>query len=762
MRITITFFFCALLLTICVSSLAQCNDWETLTAYEGVTIRDSGRDCNGNLYIIGTFRTASFKIGTTTLPLVGQSSIFIVKFDKDLKLVWGKSLGGPSNDYAQRIKVDKDDNIVVGGYFSSPTITFGSIQLVNSGRSEAFLVKYSKDGVALWAQGTIGLNDGFFMNLAITKSNSIILSSAFLAGNTTFAGHLIQKFSGYDSFVISFTSNGTFNWVRSIGDASSANPDYIIGLDTDSQENVAITGFFESPHLRFDNIVIDAFTVSENYFVAKLSKDGVALWAKGAESHVDQSGYDLVIDQKDNVIVAGRFFGGTQTKFGNKTLTSSGDADAMIVKYDPLGNVLDARNIGGAKFDTATEIEISPNGSLVVAGSFYSNELTVDAFSASKPSFQADLFVVTMTTQLVAQCFKTVSGPAESMATSLRSDQASNIWLIATDNLMTGATQFDNVFTVNVGQYPSELVSIGKNKFFDNSNPSVSLGPDIKKCETATVILDAGKRCGASYLWSTGTTEQSLTTAKAGLYWVTVSLNGITGKDSVVVSNVEKLHVDLGEDKVLCKDMAVNFDITQPQTATYLWENGSTSSVRSIKASGSYSVTVTGACETISDAIVISAATAIAFELGENQNLCTTEPFTIGLENDPKLKYHWQTGSTESRISVSESGTYSLTVSNACETFTDSIILSFFDEKSAVIPNVITPNGDSVNDKFIIPDQLIGASLVVINRWGSRVYQSDYYENNWAAENLSPGTYYITVSSPCLTKDYKGLLQVVK
>jgi gliding motility-associated-like protein len=60
------------------------------------------------------------------------------------------------------------------------------------------------------------------------------------------------------------------------------------------------------------------------------------------------------------------------------------------------------------------------------------------------------------------------------------------------------------------------------------------------------------------------------------------------------------------------------------------------------------------------------------------------------------------------------------------------------------IPNVITPNGDGYNDKFVIDniDKLVSSQLIIYNRWGKKVYESNNYQNDWDGDNLSDGVYY--------------------
>ncbi len=67
-----------------------------------------------------------------------------------------------------------------------------------------------------------------------------------------------------------------------------------------------------------------------------------------------------------------------------------------------------------------------------------------------------------------------------------------------------------------------------------------------------------------------------------------------------------------------------------------------------------------------------------------------------------------------------------------------------------MIPNGFSPNADGVNDAFVITglENFPSASLIVFNRWGSKVYESSPYRNDWtgtddSSEPLSDDTYYI-------------------
>ncbi len=82
------------------------------------------------------------------------------------------------------------------------------------------------------------------------------------------------------------------------------------------------------------------------------------------------------------------------------------------------------------------------------------------------------------------------------------------------------------------------------------------------------------------------------------------------------------------------------------------------------------------------------------------------------------------------------------------------------------IPNVITPNGDGKNDYFAIVglSAYPNSGIKIYNRWGSEVYESQDYANNWNGSGLSAGTYYyiLSVNMPTGRQTYKGWVEIIR
>lgn len=88
--------------------------------------------------------------------------------------------------------------------------------------------------------------------------------------------------------------------------------------------------------------------------------------------------------------------------------------------------------------------------------------------------------------------------------------------------------------------------------------------------------------------------------------------------------------------------------------------------------------------------------------------------------------------------------------------------LLFAFEHPVTIPNIITPNGDEYNEYFHISriDLYHQSVLVVMDRWGKKVFQKTNYRNDWNGRGLSSGVYFYILDLKKDNKVYKGTLTI--
>jgi gliding motility-associated-like protein len=501
---------------------------------------------------------------------------------------------------------------------------------------------------------------------------------SFVEGSGSFEGVPVQSFGGYDSFIAKLTSTGGVEWASSIGGSGENLPDYILGVDVDVNDNVLITGTFESEKLFIGAFTIDRKTISENYFVAKFNSAGQALWAKGTGLNVNVSGYDVKVGMDGNIYVLGRFYSGMITVDGF-TLTSTGDADVMLIKYSSDGNAIAAINFGGTDFDSGTKLDVDPFGNLVATGYYYSVSFTIGPFTELKAESSSDLFVIKFNTDLNALCFSRVSGNAEVSLQSLDVDRAGNIWISVQNMFGFGEVVLNTDYVVESDVH-TMIASISDIDDFDAGMPiiefDVELGEGEEICAGDDAMLDAGEWCNAIITWQDGSHNRFYEVLYPGEYWVEVEINGLVARDTIVFLPLFPEHLDLGKDTTLCVGQSLVLDAGDYCGITYEWQNGSTSSTFLVTQPGLYSVLITNGTNEMSDAINVSYYPVPEINLGEDKMICEGELIAFNVAQPFPSQYLWSDGSTLPTLTIDKEGTFWVKVNTICQAEYDTIAVT--------------------------------------------------------------------------------------
>jgi gliding motility-associated-like protein len=105
------------------------------------------------------------------------------------------------------------------------------------------------------------------------------------------------------------------------------------------------------------------------------------------------------------------------------------------------------------------------------------------------------------------------------------------------------------------------------------------------------------------------------------------------------------------------------------------------------------------------------------------------------------------TPQTNQRNSKTEESTDNVT-ENTSETSINPDDFAYSRPVVIEIPNIFTPNGDGVNDLFVIKglENCEKRMLIVKDQKGQTVFQSNRYDNSWDGANLPNGSYYYQFS----------------
>lgn len=202
-----------------------------------------------------------------------------------------------------------------------------------------------------------------------------------------------------------------------------------------------------------------------------------------------------------------------------------------------------------------------------------------------------------------------------------------------------------------------------------NTPPTLSLGANFTQCKTSQPVVLTPTTNATVYLWSTGSTQPSLSINNSGTYAVTVTaVNGCKRSDTISVTLLPSPVVNLGADATVCGPRLLD---AQNSGFSYLWSSGANTQTITAALSGAYDVAVTNpgnGCVT-KDTINLIISTPISVFLGNDTSTCSNTVFVLNAGNAGS-SYSWSNGDTTQTVVTGSSGAYAVTVTNgACSAF---------------------------------------------------------------------------------------------
>jgi gliding motility-associated-like protein len=147
-------------------------------------------------------------------------------------------------------------------------------------------------------------------------------------------------------------------------------------------------------------------------------------------------------------------------------------------------------------------------------------------------------------------------------------------------------------------------------------------------------------------------------------------------------------------------------------------------------------------------------------QIPQSQTVFLSEGESTTLDAGVHNSYIWSNNSENQFITITEPGTYSVTVTNqfGCSAEGEFLVLPQYD---LIFPNVITPNGDGINDFFQITniEYYPENNLQIFNRWGTLIYETEGYNNQWKAPDIPDGVYFYTFTWK--ENAYNGSLTII-
>lgn len=343
----------------------------------------------------------------------GSQDAFILKLDRDGRIVWGKQFASPEgrNDGCNSARVDKFGNVYCGGHtsgmMSSSPSRFDSANPRNSSDqdSDALVIKVNPNGDVIWikqfgttAKDTCG-------NLAVAPNGNAYCAGETFGtlgddslGNPDIHEVVIEpgttEDSNSDSYIAKLNPRGEIDWKRQIGTfyypEASLYSDKCSGIAIDLNENVFCTGTTQTSLFETnsdgpggENYDIFVWALDKNgnrHLEIQIGEETMNNDSRILDSKTTDFAYDVATDEDGNFYIVGFTYGGFVHA------TADGSADPIILKYSPSGNLVWVVHGPYPGSQILNGVTVDRSGKVYVVG-------TTDESTFAKTDGSTDIFI---------------------------------------------------------------------------------------------------------------------------------------------------------------------------------------------------------------------------------------------------------------------------------------------------------------------------------------------------------------------------------
>lgn len=444
----------------------------------------------------------------TTLPYVIDPAV----------RAWGTYYGGSGFENNSGCVTDAGGNIYISGYTDSGTsiATSGAHQTTISVFSDAFLTKFTSNGVRLWSTYYGGNDTDLGYSVATFSTNAV-----YLAGSSTSsinisspASHQVSpgSINNSDAFLVKFDGNGVRQWATYYG-GSGFDEGY--SCSTDALGNVYLAGGTDATSgtvIATSGSHQSTNAGSFNAFLAKFNSSGVRQWATYYGGSNAEFGFASCTDLSNNVYLYGLATSTNVTiaSSGCHQSTNAGFQDAFLAKFNSSGVRQWATFYGGTGDEYGYGCATDVNSDIYICGTTNSTIGIVTAACHQSVNINAlnDGFLVKFNTSGVRQWGTFYGGEDFDDAWSCAVDPLGDVYLCGT----TASTLSSNIAT-------------------SGSQQTSLLGGAFSSNAFLARFTSAGMRVSGTYYGSDGGTGNACASNSAGIVY-------LAGSTSATLSSI--------------------------------------------------------------------------------------------------------------------------------------------------------------------------------------------------------------------------------
>ncbi len=264
---------------------------------------------------------------------------------------------------------------------------------------------------------------------------------------------------------------------------------------TDANKNVFITGHFLGALICGINTLNDSLGPNQDVFIAKYDAHGNVKWARSGKGYADANA--ICADADGNVYVAGNFYNDSIT-FGSQVLTNPNqgpqNSNIFFVKYDSVGTVVWAKNLGIINNDYALGITADAHGYIYLTGNYTGDSLTLDNITLQHLG-TGDAFIAKFDTAGIAHWVKNIGSPYVAGSASVSTDPFGNVFMsgyFLGSTLYLGNTNTSLTSSYAYNVFVTKYDSSGNMRWTNYAGGNIGNGPGGIAADGAGSIFTTG------------------------------------------------------------------------------------------------------------------------------------------------------------------------------------------------------------------------------------------------------------------------------
>jgi hypothetical protein len=222
-----------------------------------------------------------------------------------------------------------------------------------------------------WAEQFGGGGEDVSYKIARAGPDTFVTTGWFSA-EVSFGGTVMNGWGGH-MFLMKMNLGGKVEW------ATWAGYGYTVGRRTavSGSGEIGVTGYFGNDALFGDGEPNETWLHEDANgdagFLALYTEDGDLAWVRGF-APVDEACSGATTDGlaffPDGTVLVTGWFAGEMTLDQDVTLSSPGEKSAFLARFDPGGNLVWGRRVGGPGLTLGGDVLVLPDGSFLLMGTF--------------------------------------------------------------------------------------------------------------------------------------------------------------------------------------------------------------------------------------------------------------------------------------------------------------------------------------------------------------------------------------------------------